>query len=119
MRMGKKRKGKGGGGLWRKKKRKTQSTNQRDSVVFVRVADHIRIESLPMKLIIITAVTLKRPTHVPSHSPPPVRYISSLNSGLDTKIQTETVPVANDDNDLAMMTTDHLFFLDWAKKERK
>ncbi len=35
------------------------------SVVFVRVADHIRIESLPIKLIIITAVTLKRPTHVP------------------------------------------------------
>jgi hypothetical protein len=70
MRMEKK-----GEGKERKKKReKTQSTNQEDgmedswaagSVVFVRVADHIRIESLPIKLIIITAVTLKRPTHVP------------------------------------------------------
>lgn len=46
----------------------------------------------------------------PVSLPPSVRHISSLNSGLDTKIQTETVPVANDDNDLAMMTTTIFFF---------
>lgn len=74
------------------------------SVVFVRVADRIRIESLPIKLIIITAVALKRPASCPSP------HISSLDSGLDTKIQTGKVPVANDDNDLAMMTTTIFFF---------